>query len=281
MSRWAVHNRWLASAAVLAALGSAVLLAGCQGDTARLPPVHLVQNMDQQKRFDPQEPNEFFDDGRAMRLPVEGTVARGELADDDHRYRGRIGTEYANTIPIKVTVDLIEHGRSRYNIYCAPCHDHAGTGQGVVAKRGLKHGMVPVPNLHDRRLRAMRVGQIFATISDGARGMPAYGAQIPVDDRWAVVAYVRAIQIARSASARQLPGEMIDQLGNKKDQAKPDAKKDQADPKKDQAAPDTMKDQAAPDTMKDQAAPDAKKDQAAPDAKKDDKAATADGAGNP
>lgn len=194
-----------------AAAAIGLLAVGCRGDTSREPPVHLIQDMDQQDRYEAQEPNPFYvsSGGRAMRDPVPGTVARGELHEDDHLYRGRIGTATAQTLPMDLTPQLLGRGQARFSIYCAPCHDAAGTGKGIIVSRG----MLPPPSFHDDRLRAMPVGEFFNIISDGVRNMPSYGSQIPVEDRWAIAAYVRALQISRNAELAQVPMDIAAQKG--------------------------------------------------------------------
>ena len=200
------------------AVACSMALVGCRGDTSDRPPVHLNQNMDFQARFDAQESSAFFADGRAMRPQVAGTVAMGELNDDPHLYTGRIGRgevddAFAPTLPMEITRDLVARGRERFNIYCSPCHDASGRGQGVVAMRGMKEGMVAVPDMHSAALRAMLPGKIFHVISNGARSMPSYAAQIPVRDRWAIVAYIRALQLTQQARLEDVPEEIAQQKG--------------------------------------------------------------------
>jgi mono/diheme cytochrome c family protein len=172
---------------------------GCRGDRSAEPPVHLNPNMDQQKRFDPQEPNPFFADRRSMRLPVAGTIAVGELRDDDHLHRGKIGAEFATHLPMGVSSSLVNRGRERFDIFCSPCHDRAGTGQGAVVLRA-QGAMVSPPNFHDDRILLMPVGQIFDVATNGVRTMKGYRAQVPVEDRWAIVAYIRALQVSQRVS---------------------------------------------------------------------------------
>jgi len=175
---------------------------GCRGETSVSPPIVPLRNMFDQDRYDPQQESKFFADGRTMRMPVANTVAReavihpvlgkGRLPDD---------TGYALEIPGPIVQQaggmtaLVERGRERFNIYCAPCHDGAGTGNGRVVERGKFNP--PPTNLHDERVRQMPDGQLFATISNGVRNMPPYGPQIPVADRWAVVGYLRALQVSQ------------------------------------------------------------------------------------
>jgi mono/diheme cytochrome c family protein len=188
-----------------------LLAGGCHGDLSRDPPVHLNPNMDNVERFDPQEPNPYFKDGRAMRPQVPGTVAVGELKHSDHMQRGTLGGQPARVLPVKLDRELLERGQARYDIYCAPCHDRTGTSNGIVVQRGL----VPPPSLHDPRIRAMPVGEIYKVISEGVRNMPSYAAQIPVHDRWAITAYVRALQVARNAKLSDVPRDIAESKGFK------------------------------------------------------------------
>jgi mono/diheme cytochrome c family protein len=167
--------------------------------------------MDNQPRFEAQHANALFADGRAMRPPVEGTVARGELRADDHLYRGISGGAWATTFPatIDVTMQLMERGRQRFNIYCQPCHGAAGYGDGIVNKRAMEllnlgtNGTtwVAPKSIHEQQIREQPIGQLYNSITNGVRNMPPYGPQIPVADRWAIVAYVKALQRSQNASA--------------------------------------------------------------------------------
>ncbi len=192
-------------------VGASVVLLGCQGEPFKDPPIHLNQNMDFQKRFEAQEKNDFFGDKRAMRPEIEGTVARGQLRIDDHLYVGKVGEDHVSTLPttrtdgqpLEVDRDYLEHGQERYNIYCSPCHDASGMGQGLVVQRG----MLQPPSLHEEYLLAKNVGYFYDVITNGVRNMPAYAAQIPVDDRWAIAAYVRVLQRRMNASLDQVPAD--------------------------------------------------------------------------
>ncbi len=174
------------------------------------PRIHLIQDMDNQPKFRAQHANALFADGRAMRPPITGTVARGGLNEDDHYYRGISNGQWAATFPpqVALTMDLLQRGRERFNIYCQPCHGLAGYGDGMVNKRAMVlmnlgvNGTtwVQPKSVHEQQIREQPVGQYFNTITNGVRNMPAYGPQIPVADRWAIVAYVRALQ--RSQNAR-------------------------------------------------------------------------------
>jgi mono/diheme cytochrome c family protein len=186
-------------------LVAAVALAaslGCRGTTSTEPPVVPIRNMHQQQRFDPQEETSFFADGRTMRVPVEGTIPRERVLDPELG-EGRLPDDsgYVLEIPAPAVTNaggmdkLLERGEQRFNIYCRPCHDGTGSGQGMVITRA-KWQPAP-PTFHQDRIRQMPDGQLFATISNGVRLMPAYGPQIPVQDRWAIVSYVRALQLSQ------------------------------------------------------------------------------------
>jgi mono/diheme cytochrome c family protein len=189
---------------VLLAMIPPALIASLRATNAKVPRVHLVQDMDNQPKFKEQHANPLFLDGRSMRPPVEGVVARDGLEADDHLHRGVVGDQWAETFPVAVRVDMafLERGRERYNIYCTPCHGAAGYGDGMVNQRAMSlvdRGIngttwVQPKSIHEEAIVAQPVGQIYNTIANGVRTMPAYGSQIPVEDRWAIVAYVRALQ---------------------------------------------------------------------------------------
>ncbi|PWB75022.1 MAG: quinol:cytochrome C oxidoreductase [Holophagae bacterium] len=171
--------------------------------------------MDNQPKYRPQSRNRLFADRRAMRPPVEGTVARGELREDDRLYRGAVGGVWVEEIPVPVTDQLLRRGRARYDIYCSPCHGLAGYGDGMVAKRAdaLQEGTwTPPASFHSELVRGRPVGHLYNTISNGIRNMPAYGPQITVEDRWAIVAYLRALQRSQSATVEDVPPELRAQL---------------------------------------------------------------------
>lgn len=182
-----------------ALLGAAVLLSGCRGQTSRKPPLWIMHGMEFQPRYNAFEGNDFFADGRNMRTPPAGTVARGLLKEDAAFNHGGDTLNPIAKIPVPVTAELMERGQVRYNIYCTPCHSASGAGNGMVVKRGF----LPPPSLHDERIVQMPDGQIFQVISRGVRNMPSYGTQIPEADRWAIVAYIRALQHTRLAGATQ------------------------------------------------------------------------------
>ena len=190
---------------IVALLGG-MILGGCRGGVSGEPPIHLNQNMDYQERFDAQEPNPFFADGRAMREPVPGTVARGMLKDDTRFFLGREtdGT-FVATMPVAVTQALLERGQERYNIYCAVCHDEAGDGQGIIMTGN--YGYTPAPSYHDPTVAARMAadGYVYDAIANGVRTMPGYAQQIPVADRWAITAYIRALQRSQNAGVEDVP----------------------------------------------------------------------------
>ncbi len=186
------------------------LIAQFRATRSHLPRVHLVQDMDNQPRYEAQHANPLFADGRAMRPPVAGTVARGQMREDEHFELGVVKGAWATTFPqrVPVTMDLLRRGQERFNIYCRPCHGAAGYGDGMVNKRAMElmnlgtNGTtwVQPKSLHEEQIRQQPVGQIFNSITNGVRNMPPYAAQIPAADRWAIVAYVRALQRSQTAN---------------------------------------------------------------------------------
>jgi len=165
------------------------------------------QDMHDQPRYETLEASAFFADGRASRAPVAGTVARGHLFEDEHLYFGKVGGEFVETFPFPITMETMTRGRERYDIFCAPCHDRLGTGQGMVVKRGFSGPA----SFHDQRLKDARAGYLYDVIARGFGRMSGYAAQIPVEDRWAIVAYVRALQASRGP-VDAFPGAVRDRL---------------------------------------------------------------------
>lgn len=159
------------------------------------------QDMHDQPRYKPLRASTFFGDGRSARPILEGTVARGQLREDPHLYTGKIGDQPADTFPFPVTRDVLERGRTRYDIFCSPCHDRVGAGRGMVVRRGFRQPT----SLHDTRLREAKAGYFFDVITNGFGVMPDYAVQIPVRDRWAIVAYIRALQLSRHATLAEVP----------------------------------------------------------------------------
>ena len=175
------------------------------------PPIHVVPDMDNQPSYRAQKRNRLFADRRAMRPPVAGAVARGRLAADDALELGRVGDEWVTAIPIPVDRALLERGRERFDIFCSPCHGLAGYGDGAVAKRAdaLQEGTwTPPSSFHTDLVRSRPVGQLYNSIVNGIRNMPAYGPQIDVEDRWAVVAYLRALQRSQNATIEDVPTDL-------------------------------------------------------------------------
>lgn len=181
----------------LGVLATLAFAFGCQGAPHESRPIHLNPNMDWQQKFEAQERNDYFYDQRAMRKPVEGTVARGYLKDDIHLWEGRdYSGKLVDELPAQMEVDeeLLARGEERYNIYCAPCHSRDGNGKGPVSVRGGGFAVKP-PGFHTERLRAMPLGYFYDVIRNGRGTMLPYKAQVPVEDRWAIVAWIRALQL--------------------------------------------------------------------------------------
>lgn len=160
---------------------------------------NLRQDMANQARQNPLSPSKFFTDGRSERALVENTVIRGAVDDDQY-----LIPKDSNAFPIPVTQELLERGRERYGIFCTPCHGLQGDGNGMVAMRGMKHP----PSYHQDRLRQAPNGYIFDVMTNGFGAMYGYSAQIPPRDRWAIIAYIRALQLSRNAPAGQMPAEL-------------------------------------------------------------------------
>jgi len=172
-----------------------LILVGCRND------------MHDQPRFKPLAKNDFFADMRASRAPVENTVARGQLNEDTYFYTGKIGSNPGDYMPAEVPVNqaTLERGRERYDIYCAPCHARMGDGNGMVPQRGYRHP----PTFHQDRLRKAPVGYFFDVITNGFGAMPDYAMQVTPEDRWKIVAYIRALQLSQNATAADAGGQKI------------------------------------------------------------------------
>lgn len=197
---------------LLLALGCVLTLAACRGETSTEPQIIPLRNMNDQPRYDPQQRSPFFGDHRTMRPPVDGAVAR-EMDPDIEASTGRTAddADWVPRIPNGVVrgaggMDpLLARGRDRFDIYCAPCHGFSGDGEGTVAQRAVALGndALKPPNLHQARLQHIPDGQLYATITHGIRNMPAYGHNVPLNDRWAIVAYVRALQLSQAHTAAE------------------------------------------------------------------------------
>jgi hypothetical protein len=164
------------------------------------------QEMYDQPRYKPLGKSDFFSDHREARPLPPGTVARGHLAADTALYEGKVGGQLITRFPLPVTSELLARGHQRYDIFCAPCHDRTGSGTGMVVRRGYR----PPPSFHIDRLRDAPVGHFFDVMTNGFGAMPDYRAQIDVGDRWAIVAYLRALQLSQHATLSDVPqGERV------------------------------------------------------------------------
>lgn len=175
----------------------------CRGQVSDQPPVHPNQNMDFQNRFNAQEENPFFSDNRAMRTPVEGTIARGNLQDDSELFEGvNEQGDFIENIPFEVTRSFMNRGKERFDVFCSPCHGALGDGRGVIITGN--YGYVPAPTFHSDQSRSMPEGEFYSAITHGIRTMPSYSSQIPVEDRWAIVSYIRALQRSQNVPETEM-----------------------------------------------------------------------------
>jgi mono/diheme cytochrome c family protein len=181
-----------------------VIASACRGQPSDKEPLHLVPDMDWQPKFQPEEAAPLWADGRAMRPLVEGTVAQGHLIEDEGYASGMVGEQYLARAPIAVDEKVIHRGEDRFNIYCAPCHDRTGSGQGMV----VKHGYPPPVNLTSDRVLGMPDGQVYWTITNGVRNMPSYRKQIPPADRWAIVTWVRVLGRSQHGALADVPEDL-------------------------------------------------------------------------
>ena len=181
----------LRRAALVAAIAATSLLSACG----------IRLDMHDQPKFKPLRENTFYSDLRASRPLVEGTVARGQLGTDELFYTGKINGQEADQFPYPVTQQMIERGRERYNIYCSPCHSRVGDGNGMIVQRGFKKP----PDYTEDRLMKIPVGHFVNVMTNGFGSMSEYKSQISISDRWAVAAYIRALQTARKAGASDVP----------------------------------------------------------------------------
>jgi Cytochrome C oxidase, cbb3-type, subunit III len=169
--------------AAVCAIAAAGLLAGCR------------QDMQDQPKFIPQRGTDFYSDGRSARPQVENTVARGQLHEDAYFYTGMQDGKEGNAMPFPVTMQVLERGQERYNVYCTPCHSRVGNGAGMIVQRGYR----PAGNFHTPRLMAAPLGHFFYVMTHGYGAMPDYAAQVAPADRWAIVAYIKALQLSQNA----------------------------------------------------------------------------------
>ena len=181
--------------AVLLALAATV---GCRSD------------MQDQPKYIPLRPSTFFEDGRSERPLIEGTIPRGHLDDDAAFYTGKgpDGKTFLETFPFPVTRQTIDRGQNRFNVYCSPCHGRLGFGDGKIVRRGFKHP----PSYHSDRLRQVPAGYIFDVITNGFGAMPDYAAQVAAADRWAIVSYIRTLQLSENGTVNDVPPDARGQL---------------------------------------------------------------------
>ena len=184
---------------LLALALAAVALTGCmRGCSSPRPPIHLNPNMDYQPRVNAQEESDFFYDGRAMREPIAGTIARGELRTEPASYFSGLDESgaFIPASPLADSDDVLARGLRQYTIYCQPCHEKRGTGKGIM----FEYGKVPTTSFYDERLMQMSDGEMFGVITNGTGLMQGYGPYpLSTDDRWAVLAHVRQMQRERAA----------------------------------------------------------------------------------
>ena len=188
--RPAAALRW----AIIALTG--VVMTGCRLD------MHI------QPKYKGLEPSSFFNDGRSERPAVPGTVARGKLRTDELYYTGKINGQIANVFPFPITPKDLERGQQRFNIYCAPCHDYAGTGDGMIVQRGFP----PPPSYHIDRLMKAPVGHFFDVMTNGYGTMYSYAARVSPRDRWCIAAYIRALQLSQDAPVSDVPPNELSKL---------------------------------------------------------------------
>jgi hypothetical protein len=175
------------------ALVALAMLAGCR------------QDMHDQPRFKPLAESDFYPDLRSARPPVEGTVARGQLHEDSYFYTGMVGDKPGDYMPFPVTREVLDRGRERFDIYCAPCHSRLGDGNGMIPQRGFQRP----PSYHTDRLRKAPLGYFFYVMTSGFGAMPDYAEEIAPPDRWAIVAYIRALQLSQNATAADVNGHAV------------------------------------------------------------------------
>ncbi len=182
--------RSLVRVVTIACVGAvAMLLFGCRLD------MHV------QPKYLPYEPTDFFGDGRSERQPVTGTVARGQLRVDELMFSGRENGVVADKFPFPITKADLDRGRERFNVYCTPCHDYTGSGQGMIVQRGFPQP----PSYHIQRLRDAPVGHFYEVMTNGFGAMYSYAARVEPADRWRIAAYIRVLQLSRNAKIEDVP----------------------------------------------------------------------------
>ena len=204
-----------------------VVFARARVDRTTEPRLHIFQDMDNQPKLKAQHASDVFADGREMRLPIPGTVARGMLDEDDHYFRGvrrvlntatgQTEVTFFDSLPpqVQLTEQLLRRGQQRFDIYCGVCHGNDGYGNGPVNARAVERQeskWVQPANLHSDPVLARSDGHLFNTVTNGIRNMAGYGSQIPVEDRWAIVAYMRALQTSQHAPPSAVPAQQLNSM---------------------------------------------------------------------
>jgi len=175
----------------IAIVAACLALVGCRQDMHDAP------------SYDPLQQTTFFANGAASRTLVANTVARGQLRADEHLYTGKVNGQAATEFPMPVTAEVMARGQERFNVYCSPCHGRTGLGDGMIVQRGFR----PPPSYHEPRLREAPVGYFFDVMTNGFGAMQDYSAQVPASDRWAIAAYIRALQLSRNATVADVPAD--------------------------------------------------------------------------
>ena len=188
---------------LLLVVAAVVSLAGFRGGFSRRPPLEVFPDMKRQPKLRPQKPSAFFADQRTSRLTVAGTVPADALLEDSPLASGHVPgtTNFVTVNPLPITAQLLDRGQQRFTIYCSPCHSAAGDGNGITTK----YGMLRAGNFHDPRILKMPDGELFNTITLGKNQMPSYASQVTVADRWAVIAYLRALERSRLGDIADVP----------------------------------------------------------------------------
>lgn len=182
-----------------------IILTGCSK-------TGIEHGMENQPKANPLTQSDFFPDGRSSRMQVPGTVARGHLRDDTLLYTGKVGEKDSEIFPFPITREVLERGHERYDIFCAVCHGRTGAGDGIVVRRGFK---APT-SYHDERLRGSPIGHFFDVMTNGYGTMFSYADRVSVEDRWAIAAYIRALQLSQHATAKDVPAKDRAALENTK-----------------------------------------------------------------
>jgi mono/diheme cytochrome c family protein len=208
---------WTLAVVGVLALLPPLMIAKYRAETKSLPRIHPIQDMSFQEKYKAHAASVLFKDGRAMRKPVPDTVSHEGLQENEHLYRGLVEGQPAADFPMPVSMSMMIRGQERFGIFCATCHGLLGEGgnTGITSIRAIKREepkwVLPL-SLHKPEIRAQPVGQYFATITNGVRTMPSYGAQIPVEDRWAIILYIRALQLSQNAPLKDVPEDLREQL---------------------------------------------------------------------